>query len=180
MDALECISRRRSIRKFKETPVSRDTIKQIVDLARFAPSWKNTQTVRYIAVCDPALKGKIASECVMGYQGNTNIINNASVLIVEASVDKRSGYERDGSFSTSKGIHWQAYDAGIAGQTFCLVAHAYGLGTVIMGVFDEAKVRECVSLAEGESVSALIALGYPDSDPAAPKRKDVSELLSFC
>ena len=90
---------------------------------------------------------------------------------------KRSGYERDGSFSTSKGTHWQSFDAGLAAEAFCVAAHDAGLGTVILGIYDEGKVKAVLNLPETESVSALIPIGVPAESPAAPKRKDVSELL---
>ena len=46
MNAKECIESRRSIRKFKADAVSTDILKEIVETARFAPSWKNTQIAR--------------------------------------------------------------------------------------------------------------------------------------
>ncbi len=179
MDALECIRGRRSIRKFTAEKVGNGLIEKLVDVARFSPTWKNSQSVRYIAVTDEGLKAKIADNAVLGFEGNKNIINGAPVLIVETTVDKRAGYERDGSFSTSKETHWQSFDAGICAQSFCLAAHEAGLGTVIMGIFDEKKVIDILQVPEGQSVSALIALGYPDQAPDAPKRKEVADLLSF-
>lgn len=178
MNAIEMLKERRSIRKYKDQPVPEDTIKKIVELASYAPSWKNTQTARYIAVTDKALKDKIAEECVMEFEGNTRSIKAAPVLIVETTVDKRSGYERDGSFSTSKGTHWQSFDAGIACQTFCLAAHEEGLATVIMGVFDEKKIMDLLEVPEGQSVSVLMALGYADEEPKMPPRKTVDDLLT--
>ena len=71
------------------------------------------------------------------------------------------------------------FDAGVAAQTFCLAAHELGLGTVIMGVFEEDKVMEIAKIPEGQSVSVLIALGFPDEQPNAPKRKPVEDLLTF-
>lgn len=68
MEALECIRERRSVRRFSDAPVTREEIKHIVDTARFAPTWKNSQTVRYMAVLDPALKGRIAAEGLMGFE----------------------------------------------------------------------------------------------------------------
>ena len=99
--------------------------------------------------------------------------------MVITTVNSRSGYERDGSFSTSKETHWQSFDAGIATQTFCLAAHEAGLGTVIMGIYDEKKVIDALNIPEGQSVSALVALGYPAENPEAPKRKGTEQLLSF-
>ena len=173
------IKERRSTRKFTDQAVSEDDIREIVATAAYAPSWKNTQTSRYIAVVNPEKKQEIADTCVMGFAGNQRIIGEASVLIVETTVNERSGYERDGSFSTSKGTHRQSYDAGLAGEAFCLAAWEKGLGTVIMGIFEEEKVKEVLQIPETESVSALIALGYPEEVPEAPKRKETEVLLKI-
>ena len=94
-------------------------------------------------------------------------------------VKNRSGYEKDGSYTTSKEDRWEMFDAGIATQTFCLAAHEQGVGSVIMGIFDETKIAEVIDVPEGQQVAALIAIGYPVFEPEAPKRKEVSELLSF-
>lgn len=179
MEALECIKTRRSVRQFTDQPVTKEELEQVVALAAYAPSWKNVQSTRYIAVYDRAKLQTIADECIMNFAGNQRTIANTPVLILLTTVNERSGYERDGSFSTSKGTHWQSFDAGIAAQTFCLAAHTQGLGTVVMGVYDEDKIRAVIDVPEGQSVSALIALGHPASIPAIPKRKEVEALLSY-
>lgn len=179
MELIKGIKERRSTRKFTDQAVSEEEIRAIVSAASYAPSWKNTQTAHYIAIINQAKKQEIADTCVMGFAGNQRIIGQAPVLIVETTVNERSGYERDGSFSTSKGTHWQSYDAGLAGEAFCLAAWEKGLGTVIMGIFEEAKVKEALQIPETESVSALIALGYPEEVPEAPKRKGTELLLKF-
>ncbi len=56
-----------------------------------------------------------------------------------------SGYEHDGTFSTPQNDRWEVFDAGIATQTFCLAAHAKGVGSVILGIFDEEKIHQYVS-----------------------------------
>ena len=50
MTAKECIKGRRSIRKFKDTAIDHQLLEDIVETASYAPSWKHTQIVRYIAV----------------------------------------------------------------------------------------------------------------------------------
>lgn len=179
METIESIKTRRSIRVFEDKPVEKETIEELISIATYAPSWKNSQSTRYIAVLDKAKKDKIANECIMGFEGNKKSIDNAPVLIVVTTVNCRAGYERDGSFSTSKETHWQSFDSGIATATFCLAAHEKGLGTVIMGIYDEAKVIEALEIPEGMSVSALVALGYPAENPVAPKRKEVEQLLTY-
>ena len=179
MEALECIKTRRSVRKFTEQPVTEEEIRQVVAAAAYAPSWKNTQIARYIVVTDKDKKDKLADDCMMDFAFNQKTAHGAPAMVVLTMVTERSGYERDGSFSTALGTHWQSFDAGIAAQTFCLSAHALGLGTVMMGVFDPAEVAKVVAVPEGQQVAALIAVGHPAEDPQAPKRKDVDTLLRF-
>ena len=178
MNTIECIKTRRSIRKFADRAVEADIIADVVNTAAYAPSWKNSQTTRYIAVLNKALKIRLANDCMMGFEYNIGTAHGAPAMMIITTVNNRSGYERDGSATTSKGTHWQSFDAGIATQTFVLAAHEAGLATVIMGIFDEDKVKEVVGIPEGQSVSALVAIGYAAEEPLAPKRKSAEELLT--
>ena len=101
------------------------------------------------------------------------------MLIAQTFLTGRSGFNRDGTYNTDREDGWQYYDCGIAAQTLCLAAHDLGLGTVIMGVFDRKGLEEYLQLPEGQELMALIALGWPADEPAAPKRKDVETLLSY-
>lgn len=178
MTAKECILGRRSIRKFKADPVSHELLAQIVETASYAPSWKHTQITRYIAIEGP-LKEKIATEGTSIYPGNGTIISNAPVLIAVTILKNRSGFERDGSYSTPRGDGWQMYDAGIASQSLCLAAYEKGLGSVILGLFDQSEAEALLQIPEDRELVALIPIGYPDETPVAPRRKPVEELLSY-
>ena len=178
MDALECIKGRRSVREFKDTPVSKEVLESVIDTARFAPSWKNTQISRYVALTGDSKK-TLADTAFEAWIGNANIVNNAPMVIVQTFVKNRSGFERDGSFSTSKEDRWQNYDCGIAAEAFCLAAYEKGLGSVIMGIFDEDKVAKVLNLSDDQGVAAIIAIGYPVVDATAPKRKEVADLLTY-
>ena len=177
MNTIEAIMSRRSVRRFTDKTVDNAKIEEIVAAAAFAPSWKNTQTARYIAVTDSATKEKIAAEMLPPFNATT--VRSAPVLIAMVTKCGRCGYERDGSFTTKKEDRWQYFDAGIACQTFCLAAHELGLSTVILGIYDEEKLPAFLGLQEDEILTALIALGYSDTDPIAPKRKSVDELLRY-
>lgn len=178
MTVNECIRERRSIRKFKEDKIDHELLAGIIETASYAPSWKNTQITRYIAI-EGALKDKIAKEGTTPYPNNGNIIENAPMLIAVTVIKNRCGYERDGSFTTPRKDTWQMYDAGIASQTFCLAAYDRGVGSVILGIFDREKIESILELPEDRELVALIPIGYPDETPAAPKRKTVEDLLSF-
>ena len=178
MTAQECLKERRSIRKFTEQPVDHALLSEIIETASFAPSWKNTQITRYIAA-EGDIKNRLAAECTESFPVNAAIINSAPVLIVITVLKNRCGFERDGSFSTRRGDSWQMFDAGIASQTFCLAAFEHGIGSVILGIFDDRKAAEILSLPEDREVVALIPIGYPAEHPAAPRRKPADELLSY-
>lgn len=176
MNAIECITGRRSIRRFTEQPVSHETLESIIKTASMAPSWKNTQVTRYIAIEGDA-KAKLA-ECTTIWANNGNIINGAPMVVAICAVNGRSGIEKDGSFSTSKKDSWKMFDTGIASEAFCLAAHDAGLGTVILGLYDD-NAAEVIGVPEGQELIALIPIGYPAESPEAPRRKEVTDLLSY-
>ncbi len=178
MTAKECIKGRRSIRRFKADPISHDLLAEIVETASYSPSWKHTQITRYVVV-EGALKDRIASECTVAWPNNGAIISSAPALLVVTIIKNRSGFERDGSYSTPRKDGWQMFDAGIASQSFCLAAYEKGLGSVVLGIFDSEKAASILEIPEDRDVIALIPIGYPDEEPVAPKRKPVEELLSF-
>ena len=76
-------------------------------------------------------------------------------------------------FFSKEKLGWQMFDVGVACQSFCLAAKEQGLGTVIMGIFDEEKISELLEIPPERELAALIAVGWPDDDPQAPKRKAV-------
>lgn len=177
MTAKECITGRRSIRSFKDKPIPHELLTQVVETASYAPSWKHTQIVRYIAV-EGETKQKLA-QCTSTYPNNGRIMENAPMVIAVTVIKGRSGFERDGSYTTQRGDSWQMYDAGVASEAFCLAAYEQGLGTVIMGIFDQKEASDLLEIPENRELIALIPIGYPDETPIAPKRKAVEELLSY-
>lgn len=180
MQIENCIKGRRSVRKYTEQEVSDQTLREIVELARFSPSWKNTQVVRYHIVKNAEIKANIAHNAVLGFEFNAKTILRCKALVVVSAVTKLSGYEEDGSYSTTLEDGWEMFDAGIAAQTFCLAAHGKGVGTVILGIFDEKKIAESIHLPANERITSLIAMGYPlDAAKSAPPRKELSEILEI-
>ena len=180
MDAKICLQTRRSVRRFQDKPISRELISQVVSVAQFAPTWKNSQTVRYIYVDDPELKARIANEGTSGFAKNRDNIMSAAGLMVVTTVHGIAGFNEDGSYTSDKGDHWESFDAGICTQTLCLALHEAGLGSVIMGLFDQNKVIELAAIPEGNLVSCLLAIGYPaEGEHGKAVRKPLDEVLSF-
>ncbi len=177
METVKAIKERRSVRKFDPSrEVSKELIESVIDVARFAPSWKNTQVTRYYVLTGEA-KDKLA-DCTTIWAKNGDIMRGAPMVVALSVIDKRSGYERDGSASTPLGDGWQMFDSGIACQTFCLAAHDAGLSTVIMGLYDD-NAADVIGIPEGQILTAVIAIGYAAEEPTAPNRKEVSDLVTY-
>ena len=173
MNVTECIKERRSIRKYKNDKIDHSILESIISNASFSPSWKNSQITRYIAIEDTSIIQKIADDFTPEF--NANIVRQVSTLIAVTFLKGRCGFERDGSYSTKKADRWQMFDVGAACQTCCLSAYEAGLGTVILGIWDEDGITELLDIPENQELAALIAIGYPDISPDAPKRKSVED-----
>lgn len=180
MELVKAIKERRSIRRYLERPIEHEVIEEIIDAARYSPSWKNSQIVRYFVVEDKDMLKKLGTgEYCWGFDFNAKSLSRASAVLILCYIKNRSGFGKDGTFSTKKGNFWEAFDCGIAAQTFCLLAHEKGIGTVIQGYFDEKRLAELLELPENMGIGAVIPMGYRAEENAVPPRKEVSELLEY-
>ncbi|MFI3295665.1 MAG: nitroreductase family protein [Rikenellaceae bacterium] len=179
MDALEMIKERRSVRKYKDQTVDRELMKEIITLAGWSPSWANFQVARYTIVDDPQMIVRFANEAVKGFVYNINTLRNAKGVLVLSYVKGKSGSLDKANYSESQSsTSWEMFDAGIACQTFCLAAHAKGVGTCIFGVIDQENIAKIVDLPANESVAALITYGYEEGEHAAPTpRKALDQIM---
>lgn len=180
MKAIELIKERRSVREYKNEKVSREIMREIVDLAKWAPSWANFQVARYTLVDDEAIIAKLSAEGVKGFVYNKTTLEKAKGVAVLSFVEGKSGKLDEKEESTSDTNVWEFFDAGISCQTFCLAAHAKGVGTCVFGVIDKDKISNIVGLPNEETVAALIVYGYEKGEHAKPTpRKNVDDILRF-
>lgn len=182
MDAITMIKERRSVRKFKDKAVDRETMKEVIEVARWAPSWANFQIARYTLVDDAKTIKKLSTDGVKGFVYNVKTLEEAQGVAVLSFVKGKSGKldPEKNEYATDKGGVWEVFDAGIACQTFCLAAHAKGVATCIMGIIDDESIAEIVGLPKEETLAALIVYGYEDGEHAKPTpRKEVDEILRF-
>ena len=177
MDVLEAIKTRRSIRKYKTTPIDDSTLEQVLEAAQWAPSWANTQCWRFLVVRDTGIRTQLA-ETLSSNNPATDAILNAPLVIVACAQKKRSGHYH-GEPSTDKGDGWLMFDTGLAMQNLVLAAHALGLGTVHVGAFDAKKAEGILGMPEGYCVVEMTPLGYPDQEARTPPRKELSEIVFY-
>ena len=184
MEVMEAIKTRRSIRKYKPDPIDDKTLETVLEAARWAPSWKNTQCRRFIVVSDSSIKAELTDSLIKITAGNmlidnpsTRAIMNAPVVVVACAELGRSGYDA-GKLATDKG-DWYMFDVALAMQNLMLAAHSLGLGTVHVGQFDAKKVAEILELPEGFSVVGMTPLGYPEQEGKVTSRNELSEIVFY-
>jgi nitroreductase len=176
MDLMEAIKERRSIRKYKPDPIPEEALHQVLEAVRWAPSWSNTQCWEIIVIKDAERKSEVLKAMTKPNPAHSAMIE-APVLLVLCGKKTISGYYR-GKPVTGKG-DWLMFDTGLAMQTLCLAAHGLGLGTVVVGMFDHQKAGEILGVSEDVEVVAMTPLGFPAAGSSAPKRKEISEFVSY-
>jgi len=185
VEVLEAIKSRRSIRKYQDTPVDDKTVEVVLEAARWAPSWSNTQCWRFVVVRDSKTKGELADVLIAPNPSVENATNPASgairsapVVIIACAELLKSGYRRDtGEPATDKGHYWYMFDVALAMQNLALAAHSLGLGTVCVGLFDAKRVASILKIPEGSCPVAMTPLGYPAQEGKAPPRKELSAIV---
>ena len=165
MNLQEAILKRRSIRKFTDYYVTDDEIKEILEAARWAPSWANTQTWEFVVVRDKALMEKIA-----GTYSETNPARKctlaASALIVGCAKKGVAGSK--GSADVTKYSTWFMFDMGMAAQNLWLKAYERGLGTVVVGLMDHDACKKLLSVPDDYEVVIVLPLGKPEAGEKQP------------
>jgi nitroreductase len=165
-EVLEAIISRRTIRRFKSTPVEDEKLRMILEAGRWAPSFSNLQPWKFIVVKDLNLKAaldKAARESVL-HLG----INEAPVIIL-VCVDRRIDP-----------LH--AIETGAAAtQNMALAAHSLDLGTGWIGIWGteaEAAAQRLLKLPETVRVVSLLPVGVPDESPEG-HREPLEALLQL-
>jgi nitroreductase len=159
-ELLNFLISRRSIRKFKPNPVPDELILKVLDVARYAPSARNSQPWVFIVVKDPEIKKKLANVHVWAKP-----LENAPVGIVVAC-------------NTEVSPESYQVDCANATMQIMLAAHALGLGTVwLQTLRNISEIQGIVGLPKNYVPVAMLALGYPDERPSPKKRKELKEIV---
>jgi nitroreductase len=176
MDILEAIKERRTIRAYKALPVDDKILTTILEAGRLAPSWANSQTWRFVVVKDSKIIAQLLENAVRPGNRATNAFKQAPVVIAACAELNKAGF-RDGKPSTDKDGYWYMFDAGLALENVVLTSTSFGLGTVFIGGMDAKKAASILDVPPGFACVILMALGYPNEQPAPTPRKELSEIV---
>ena len=169
MNLMDALKGRRSVRRYKDEPVSRDYIRALLEAAETAPSAGNLRSREYIVVTRPHLMAMLAAAAYGQSQ-----LASAPVLIVVCADPIRSG-RRYGD----RGQLFSIQDAAAATTTLLLAAHDMGLGACWNGAFDDDMVREILDLPDRLVPTAIVSAGWPDENPAVPSKRDLTEVVRW-
>lgn len=169
----ELAKNRQSDRKYKNQPVEREKLVQCLETARISPSANNSQPWKFIVVDDHDKKEQIAKSA-MGL--GMNKFTRQCPVIVAVVLEKQNFMSKAGGMIKKK--DYCMFDIGIAVNQFCLQAADLGLGTCIIGWFDENEVKKILGV-RNRRIPLLISVGYPDSPTREKVRKPLDEMSSW-
>lgn len=173
---LELIRNRQSDRKYSTQPVEEQKIGRIIEAGRLAPSACNAQPWKFIIVTDPTLLSGLSVAASAKLLGMNGFVNQAPVIIVIVR-EKPNFTAKIGS--TIKNKDYSLIDIGIAGENMCLQAEAEGLGSCMIGWFDENAVRKLLGIPKNKRVELLITIGYPEGQKREKRRKPPEDTVSY-
>ncbi len=174
---LDLARSRQSDRAFDATrPVEKEKIERILTAAQLAPSACNAQPYRIIVVDDPELKNKVADTTSSKVLGMNHFTKQAPVhmVIVEENPNLTSGIG-----AVVKDKHFSYIDIGIVAAHITLAAADEGLGSCILGWFDEKKLRTLLDIPARKRILLDIVIGYSTQPLRDKKRKDDDKVVGY-
>ena len=171
MKLLELIQQRQSVRRYAPKEVEKEKVEKCLEAAYLAPSACNAQPWKFIVVDDKDLKDKIARATFDPVISFNHFVPQAPVII--AIVEEKSPLiPRVGGRIKHKPYY--LLDIGIAAEHICLQATELGLGTCMLGWFNEKAVKKLLNVPKERNIPLLITLGYPEKD--YPQRQKIRKV----
>ena len=173
-EMLGLIRARQSDRSYIDRPVEKEKADRIVEAGRLAPSACNAQPWKFVIVDDRQLLDRLAVAASAKLLGMNSFVRQAPLQIIvireKANFSSRIG-------GTVKNRDYSLIDIGIASENICLQAAAEGLGSCMIGWFDEKEVRSILGIPRNKRVELLITIGYPAKETREKRRKPASEVI---
>ncbi len=161
MNFLELIQKRQSDRKYVDKEVGKEKMERCLEAARLAPSASNSQPWTFIVVNEPELKDKVARKTFGPAKTFNKFVPQAPVIVALVLEKPKIITELGGRVKKKE---WPLIDIGIAAEHFCLQAAEEGLGTCMLGWFDEQSIKKLLNIPESNTIPLLITLGYRPDD----------------
>jgi nitroreductase len=162
---IEAIRKRYSCRAYLDKPIEQEKLDQIFEAARLAPSAKNLQDWRFVAVSDKEKKMQVAAST-----NHPEVFGKAGVMIAACS---------NSDYVMRCGQAVAPIDVAIALEHISLQAADLGLATCWIGSFEPEKVRKALGIPQDIAVIELMALGYPADKAKKPTREPLENIVCY-
>lgn len=181
---------RRSVRKFKPTPIPDEHIMKILDMARSAPTSGNQQPWKFLVIQDKEKLNRLKEECISSALERARKGKNLSEKQLEAMRERYTknleGYLSAPLFvlvltdKNSQYPSYNIYDGSLAAGYLIIAARALGYGTVFTtDSFPFEAIKKVFEIPDNFERICFIPLGIPESWPAAPEKKPLREFAVF-
>lgn len=198
MEFSEVISKRRSIRKFKDDPVPDEYVLEMVRAARLAPTGSNLQATRFVIIKEKDKREKIGESTPYAFVRTAPVVFVCCVdmSVYDSREQRRGELIRVGALEQLKPTalddaiekhrnmgDWAArkaylsLNAAIGIDHMTLKAVELGLGTCWIVRFDEEKAKTILNLDSRYEVVALLPTGFPDQDPPPRPRIPLEDYI---
>jgi nitroreductase len=173
---LDLLKNRQSERKYLDRPVEREKVERITEAGRLSPSACNGQPWHFIVLDDPAVREEVAAATESGVLRMNLFVRQAPVLIVVVR-EKSNLTSRAGDLI--KQMDYSLIDIGIAAASMVYQATAEGLGTCILGWFDQKKIKKALGIPQSKKVELVISVGYTDNRLREKMRKPPGDVITY-
>lgn len=178
MDFMDLVKKRVSVREYSSEPIKREDINQCLEAARLAPSSCNSQPWKFIVVDKPEIKDKLCGACLSGIYGLNKFIKNAAAIVIVVT-DRDKWLTKVCNFIKDTRLY--LIDIGISCEHFVLRAAELGIGTCILGWFNENAVKKLLGIPKSNRICIIISMGYAAKEPITQEknRKEISEMSLY-
>ena len=162
MECIEQILTRRSIRKYKDEPVSEEVMNNILEAGRLSPSATNIQPWHFVVARDQKEKEAFSFGRFNRFAWDAYFVVLGLYKPSEVIIEKLS-----------------LIDVTMALQNMVVAACIQGVGSCWMGAFDERKLKDALKLPADSRIVGAVAFGIPDENPSQPVKKQLTEIVHF-
>jgi nitroreductase len=157
----KAITTRRTIRRFKQKPISKSILKSLINAARLAPSAANLQPLGFIVITNRVTCAKIFPH--LRWAGYISPLGSPTpdktpVAYIAVLVNKNKARPE-----------YAAYDVAAAVENILLVAWERGIGSCWMQAIDREKIKKILGISGNYRLDSIVSLGYPDESPVIEK-----------
>jgi nitroreductase len=177
MDFHQLVHHRESTRRYSPRPVEQEKLDLIMEACRMAPSACNSQPWKFVVATDPEIKEALAHATYGPLMSFNKFVPQAPVIA--AIVAENPGWLA-GIGGKVQDKPYYMMDIGIVASHFCLQAAELGLGTCMLGWFQEKEVHRILKIPSGKRILLLITLGYPENEKTRKKiRKKPEQMWKY-